>query len=64
MCGAPEPQAISAIYARYLPEMQADLHFELVFRGTEVDHVNYHVMQHDGSMKRLNDPTMPWPSSI
>lgn len=58
-CQAPSPEPISAVYARYMPEIEHDLHIELVFGRHRVVAVELHRVALDGSSIALPRPPDP-----
>lgn len=58
-CEAPRPDPISAVYARYMPEVEHDLHIELVFGRHRVLAVELHRVALDGTSASLPRPDGP-----
>jgi len=58
-CDAPGPAPISAVYARYMPEIEHDLHIELVFGRHRVVAVELHRVALDGTSVSLPRPSGP-----
>ncbi len=58
-CHAPDPEPISAVYARYMPEIEHDLHIELVFGRHRVVAVELHRVALDGAAVSLPRPSDP-----
>ena len=55
-CGELEPKPISAIYGRYLPEIQKDLQVMLVRGGDRIVDVDYWLMDSDGESRQFEKP--------
>lgn len=58
-CDAPDPEPVSAVYARYMPEIEHDLHIELVFGRHRVVAVELHRVALDGTSTAIPRPTGP-----
>ena len=56
-CGADSPQPISAIFARYLPEVGLDLQIHLIRGGHRITNVDYWVMNMAGEVRAVENPT-------
>jgi len=56
-CGDPDPQPVSALFARYLPEVGLDLHVHLIRGGHRVTEIEYYVMNLAGEARTLPRPT-------
>lgn len=55
-CDTPNPQPVSALFARYLPEVGLDLHIHLIRGGHRVTEIEYYVMNLDGETRTLPRP--------
>ena len=55
-CGADSPRPVSALFARYFPEVGLDLHIHLVRGGHRITQVDYSVMNLKGELRAIEKP--------
>ena len=55
-CGELHPKPVTAIYGRYLPEIQRDLQVMLVRGGDRITEVKYSLMDHAGDVETFERP--------
>ncbi|MGC6415574.1 MAG: hypothetical protein ACON3Z_00510 [Bradymonadia bacterium] len=55
-CGADSPRPVSALFARYFPEVGLDLHIHLVRGGHRITQVDYSVMNLKGESRAIEKP--------
>ena len=56
-CGAPSPKPVSAIFARYLPEVGLDLQIHLIRGGNRITDIDYSVMNIAGEVRTFDKAT-------
>ena len=58
-CGARNPQPISGVFARYLPEVGLDLQVHLIRGGERITEIEYFVMNVQGEVRTVPKPSDP-----